>query len=189
MRDVVYYVATSLDGFIARPDGDFSDFPWEDEFGAYLLEHFPETFPAHLRTDDAPNRRFDTVLMGRATYEVGQRAGVTSPYPTLKQYLFSRTLDRSPDEAVTLVESDALEHVRELKRADGKAIWLCGGSVLAGALYAAGLIDQLVLKVNPIVLGTGIPLLGQAVSADRLELRGVKRFESGHMIADYRVGA
>jgi dihydrofolate reductase len=107
----------------------------------------------------------------------------------VKQYLFSRTLDCSPDKAVTLVQSDALEHVRELKRADGEAIWLCGGSVLAGALYAAGLIDQLILKVNPIVLGTGIPLLGQAVSADRLELRDIKRFDSGHLIADYWVGA
>lgn len=188
MRDLVYYVATSLDGFIARPDGDFGEFPWDEEFGAYLLDHFPETFPAHLRPDRAPNRRFDTVLMGRATYEVGLRAGITSPYPTLRQYVFSSTMGRSPDTAVTLVADDALERVRHLKGADGKSIWLCGGSALAGALHAAGLIDELVVKINPIVLGEGIPLFGQAVPADRMALRGVERFASGHVILSYRIG-
>ena len=47
MRRVTYYVAASVDGFIAHPDGSFGGFPWDDEFGAALLELFPETFPAH----------------------------------------------------------------------------------------------------------------------------------------------
>ena len=42
MRDLVYYIATTLDGFIAREDGSFADFPWDDEFGADLLSAFPE---------------------------------------------------------------------------------------------------------------------------------------------------
>lgn len=187
MRDVVYYVATTLDGFIARPDGSFNEFLWDEEFGAHLLECFPETFPAHLRQDREPNRRFDTVLMGRATYEVGLREGVTSPYPSLDQYLFSRTLEQSPDESVTLVTADALDRVRALKTMHGRSIWLCGGSVLAGDLYAADLIDEVILKVNPIVFGTGTPLFGRRVEADRLALREVKRFQSGHLIISYRV--
>lgn len=187
MRDLVYYVATTLDGFIARPDGTFDEFPWDDTFGAHLLEHFPETFPAPFRPPGVPNRRFDAVLMGRATYEVGQREGLTSPYPTLDQYLFSRTLEDSPDDAVTLVTSDAAETVRQLKGAAGKAIWLCGGAALAGDLYAARLIDRIVLKVNPIVFGEGIPLLGRSVEAGRLVLETVDRFDSGHLILDYRV--
>ncbi len=185
MRDVVYYVATTLDGFIARNDGSFSEFPWDEEFGAYLLDRFPETFPAHIREDREPNRRFDTILMGRATYEVGQREGITSPYPTLDQYLFSRTLERSPDDSVTLVKDDALERVRELKAGEGKSIWLCGGSTLAGSLYAAGLIDEVILKVNPIVFGAGKRLFGRTVDATPLELREVERFESGHLILNY----
>lgn len=187
MRDVVYYVATTLDGFIARPDGSFHEFPWDDEFGVYLFEHFPETIPAHLRHDDGPNRRFDTVLMGRATYEVGLREGITSPYPTLDQYVFSRTLGKSPDDAVTLVSTDAVDRVKALKAEDGTSIWLCGGSVLAGELFAAGLVDELLLKMNPIVFGTGIPLFGREVEADRLTLQDVKQFTSGHLIARYRV--
>jgi dihydrofolate reductase len=186
MRDVVYYVATTVDGFIARTDGSFGEFVWDEAFGSYLLESFPETFPAHLRQGDEPNRRFDTVLMGRATYEIGLREGVTSPYPTMDQYLFSRTLERSPD-AVTLVKSGAVDRVRELKGMEGKSIWLCGGSELAGALYAAGLIDELILKVSPVVFGEGKPLFGRAVDASRLVLGEVKSFESGHLLANYTV--
>ena len=185
MRDVVYYVATTLDGFIAREDGSFGEFPWDDQFGAYLLDHFPETFPSHLREEQGPNRRFDTVLMGRATYEVGQREGVTSPYPTLDQYVFSRTMDQTPDDAVTLVKTGAVERVRELRAGKGKSIWLCGGSMLAGSLYAADLIDEIILKINPIVFGEGKPLFGQVVGANRLALAEVRRFESGHVILNY----
>jgi dihydrofolate reductase len=189
MRDLVYYVATTLDGFIARPDGSFGEFPWDDTFGAHLMEHFPETFPAPYRPPGVANQRFDAVLMGRATYEVGQREGLASPYPTLDQYLFSRTLEESPDEAVTLVTSDAVERVRELKAEDGKAIWLCGGALLAGDLYAAGLIDEIIVKVNPIVFGEGIPLFARSVEAGRLVLRETHRFDSGHLIVEYRVAA
>lgn len=187
MRDIVYYVATTLDGFIARDDGSFSELPCDEGFRSHLLEHFPETFPTHLRQGEAPNRRFDTVLMGRATYEVGQREGVTSPYSTLNQYLFSRTLERSPDDSVTLVKADALDRVRELKGMEGQSIWLCGGSVLAGDLYAPGLVDELILKVNPVVFGEGKPLFGRAVDASRLMLRHMERFESGHLIVNYAV--
>ena len=90
MRSVTYYVAASLDGFIAHPAGSFAGFPWDDEFGAALLEQFPETFPAHLKTEAmaaADNRVFDTVLMGRKTYEVGSKAG----------FAHGDRLDRSPD--------------------------------------------------------------------------------------------
>ena len=187
MRDLVYYVAVTLDGFIAREDGSFSEFPWDDAIGTHLLENFPETFPAHLRKDDRPNQLFDTVLMGRATYEVGQRDGINSPYPTLDQYVFSRTLTRSPDESITLVSTESLERVRALKQADGLSIWLCGGSALAGDLYAAGLIDRLILKVNPILFGHGKSLFGQEVEAHALELQDSMRFNSGHLIQTYRV--
>lgn len=186
MRDLVYYVATTLDGFIARPDGSFHEFPWGDAFGAHLMEHYPETFPAQFRQDDAPNQRFDTVLMGRATYDVGLREGIASPYPTLRQYVFSATLDESPSDEVTLVSSDAVERVRALRMEEGKDIWLCGGAKLAGALHAAGLIDAFILKVNPIVFGRGIPLLAGDAEADNLSLEAVERFDSGHVILSYR---
>lgn len=190
MREVTYYVAATLDGFIAREDGGISDFLWDDEYGAYLLEQFPETFPVHIRGDGftkEQNRYFDSVLMGRKTYELGLNEGVTSPYPTLEQYVFSRTLGSSPDSSVELVASDPIETVRAMKSDPGRGIWLCGGGELAGLLLSAKLIDKIILKLNPVVFGTGIPLFRGEATRSRLALEAQKVFESGHLIVRYQV--
>jgi dihydrofolate reductase len=140
VRSVVYYVAATVDGYIARPDGSFDDFPMDEEYLGALLAEYPETFPGHVRPAGATredNRHFDAVLMGRTTYEVGLRVGVSSPYPTLDQYLFSTTMTASPDPAVTLVRDSVVDAVSHLKRGPGKSIWLCGGAQLAATLFAA----------------------------------------------------
>lgn len=188
-RKLVYYVAITLDGFIAREDGSLEDFPWDDDYLADLLARFPETFPGHLRSDDAPNRRFDTVLMGRTTYDVGRRQGITSPYPTLAQYVVSRTLGESPDPAVTLVADDVVETVRRLKDEPGMDVWLCGGSELAATLHGAGLVDELILKLNPVLFGAGIRLLARPVPARTLTLTDRHAYASGHVLLTYAVNA
>lgn len=188
MRELVYYVAVTLDGFIAHPDGSFDKFPWDADYGADLAEEFPETLPAHLRSTEhrsLENRWFDAVLMGRNTYEVGLKEGIASPYPTLRQYVFSRSYNESPDPQVTIVSSDAVEVVRTLKQEDGKAIWLCGGSALATTLLTAGLIDRLILKLNPVLFGSGIPLFAPVVTQVLTELTDHKRYPSGHMVLHY----
>jgi dihydrofolate reductase len=190
MRDVVYYVASSLDGFIAHEDGSFGGFPWDERYGADLFATFPETFPAHARPDrEAPtdNQWFDAVLMGRKTYEVGLTEGITSPYPTLRQYVFSRTMERSPDENVVLVSEDPGDAVRALTREPGKAIWLCGGAELAATLFTAGLVDRLIVKLNPVVFGSGIPLFRGRVEQAPLELTDSKVYPSGHAVLHYVV--
>jgi dihydrofolate reductase len=88
MRKLVYYVACTVDGFIARTDGSFDGFQTEGEHLADLFASFPETVPAHLREAlgvHGPNRHFETVLMGRATYDVGAKLGFTNPYPHLQR--------------------------------------------------------------------------------------------------------
>lgn len=153
MRKLVYYVACSVDRFIARTDGSFDFYLTEGQHLADLVESFPETVPGHLRAIigvTAENQQFDTVLMGRATYEVGLKEGVTSPYPHLNQFLFSRTLNQSPHPNVQLVTGSAVATVRQLKQTPGKDIWLCGGGELATSLFPE--IDELILKVNPIPL-------------------------------------
>lgn len=189
MRDLVYYIATTLDGFIAREDGSFDDFPWTQEYLAELMTLYPETFPAPFRggqVDRADNRRFDAVLMGRRTYEVGSEQGLTNPYPTLDQYLFSRSLEKSPDPAVHLVRENAVEKVQALKQEEGKAIWLCGGGHLATDLMEAGLVDEVALKINPILFGAGIPLLTRPLATFAFERAEHRAFDSGHLLVRYR---
>jgi dihydrofolate reductase len=123
MRRLVYYVACTMDFFIAREDGSFDWCLSEGEHFADLLELFPETFPAHLRDMlgvRADNRRFDAVLIGCKTYEVGLQVGITNPYPHLRQYLFSNGMTESPDGEVQLVSGDAVAMVKQLKREVGK---------------------------------------------------------------------
>ena len=114
MRKLIYYVAVTLDGFIAEEDGSADAFPFSDAYAAELSALFPETFPGPFRTDGgtrADNKWFDAVLMGRKTYEVGLEVGIANPYPTLDQYVFSRSMKESPDPQVQLVTDKAIEAV------------------------------------------------------------------------------
>lgn len=190
MRMLKYLVAVTTDGFIAHPDGSFDGFVLEGDHMAAINNRFPETIPTHWQQAlgiQAENKVFDTVLMGRKTYEVGVQEGITNPYGTLAQYVFSRSLTASPDPAVTLVREDVTGTVRRLKQAPGKAIWLCGGAELAGQLLAAGLIDALVLKVHPVLFGVGIPLFGNFGGRANLALSQNQHFASGVMLNEYRI--
>ena len=187
MRKLTYYVACTADGFIAREDGSFDFFPAGDHL-TYIAEEYPETIPAHAREAlgaKGANRHFDAVLMGRGTYEVGTSAGFTNPYPHMRQYVVSSTMGESLNESVELVPSDPVGLVRRLKREPGLGVWLCGGAKLAGTLYDE--IDEVVLKVNPVLLGTGMPLFAAARGVTRLDLVDRKAFESGVAIHRYRV--
>ena len=188
MRKLTYFVACSLDGFIARRDGSFDFALPEGEHLRDLVRRFPETMPGHLRGPlgvTSPNQYFDAVLMGRATYEVGLRLGVTSPYPHLEQYVFSRTMAQSPDPQVQLVREDPIATVRRLKGGTGRDLWLCGGGQLAAALFTE--IDELILKINPAVLGAGIPLFAAAVPGAVLELVDSQAYVSGFVLVRYRL--
>lgn len=163
MRKLVYYVATTLDGFIGGPGGGDPSgeeyFPVTADLVQFIVENYPETLPAPARRAlnvDGPARVFDTVVEGRASYEIGLAAGITNAYPHLRHVVFSRTMTVSPDAGVEVVASDPADFVRELKSAPGKDIWLIGGGKLAGSLLPE--IDRLVLKQNPSVIGSGVPL-------------------------------
>ncbi|MFD5158139.1 dihydrofolate reductase family protein [Streptomyces hawaiiensis] len=166
MRKLVYYIAVTLDGRIAGPGGEYDFFPAGDEqqsaaYSARVNTLYPETVPTAHRAaaglTDAPNRQFDTVVMGSGTYRDALGQGITSPYAHLRQYVVSSTLDADAAPAVTVVPGDSLALVRELKREKdtGSHVWLCGGGKLAGALLPE--IDELVVKHYPVVAGAGIP--------------------------------
>ena len=172
MRKLKYHVATTADGFIARQDGSFDCFPLEGDHVSDYLESL---------------RSYDTVLMGRRTYEVGLNLGVTDPYPHMKSFVFSRTMNESPDERVAVIAVNAVAVVRKLKGEEGGDIYLCGGATLATELFTEGLIDEVILKVNPVLLGSGIPLLHGLGKHVDLELMGSKAYESGVVLLSYRV--
>lgn len=154
MRKLVYYVGVSIDGYIAGPGGEFDFYPESPAYSAWMTGEFPDTIPTHMRTGDAPNARFDTVLMGRGSYEPAFKYGITSPFAHLRQYVVSSTLGPVDDPAVTVVKDDPLSLVRELKQQDGMDIWLCGGGKLAGTLLPE--IDEMVVKSYPVVAGAGV---------------------------------
>ncbi len=173
MRPVKYHVASTLDGFIAHPDSSIHGFVNEGEHATDYVA--------------ALHQAYDTVLMGRRTYEFGFQFDVTNPYPWLKQYVLSRTMESSPDANVTLIATDALDFVRGLKRAPGKAIYLCGGAELASALFGAQLIDEVVVKLNPVVFGAGIPLFADSIQQTALELTESKVYSNSVVLLHYRV--
>ncbi|MFD5553832.1 dihydrofolate reductase family protein [Streptomyces sp. NPDC127068] len=172
MRKLVYYVATTLDGYIAGPDGADPTgpngfWPVPEDYLQHLATEYPETLPGPARqalSVTAEGTHFDTVLEGRRTYEIGLAAGLTNAYPHLRHLVFSRTMTESPDPAVELVADDPVETVRKLKQEPGKDIWLLGGGELAGSLY--GEIDALILKVGPLTIGDGIPLFSRKAAFD-----------------------
>lgn len=191
MRKLVYLVAASIDGFVAAPDRSDpsgSVFELEGDHAAPLMEDYPEMVPAHVRPligmGDVPNRHFDTVLEGRVSYMMGLDAGVTNAYPHLRHYLYSRTLTESADPGVELIGTDPVEHVRRLKAEDGdRDIWLCGGGALAGTLREE--IDEIHLKLNPVVLGSGAPVVDAAFAVDRYTVAETRPFGSGVILIRY----
>jgi dihydrofolate reductase len=173
MRKLKYYVASTVDGFIGHEDGSINGFLEQGDHVSDYLES--------LKT------QFDVVLMGRKTYEFGFQFGVTNPYPWMKQYVFSRSMKESPDPNVTLVSENVVGLVRELKRESGKGIYLCGGAELATILFEEKLIDEVTLKLNPVLFGSGISLLSRNASPIDLELTDSKVYENGVLLLHYRV--
>jgi dihydrofolate reductase len=191
MPKLVYFIASTFDGFIADPAGADPSGPdgfflIERDYLDHLVEEYPETIPGHMRQVlgiRAENKHFDAVVMGRRTYEIGVEVGITNPYPHLRQYVVSQTMAERPDPAVEVIGTDPVAAVRELKRADGRDIWLCGGGKLAGVLRLE--IDEVVVKLHPVAVGSGVPLFDAAFQPIRFQLAGSHTCPSGVLFLTY----
>jgi dihydrofolate reductase len=153
VRRVRYSVAMSLDGFIAGPAGEID---WividpDIDFGAVFGD-------------------FDTVLLGRKTYEAMRRqAG--GGMPGMQAYVFSRTLEQHECQGV-IVSASPETVIPALKAAPGKDLWLFGGGSLFRSLLELNLVDTVEVAIIPVLLGAGLPLLQP--SARRAKLRLTK---------------
>lgn len=190
LRKLTYFIACSIDGFIGDPSGDATSMYTfvDEEFLEFLKAEHPETVSTPARRalgfDDLPNRRFDTVIQGRSSYDLALKEGLTSPYAHMREYVASRTLTESPDPQVEIVSDDVVGKVRDLKAEDGEfGIYLCGGAQLAGALLDE--IDELVIKTYPIVYGTGMPMFGSDFAVTEFTLGETRTFGNGAVVRTY----
>ncbi len=171
MRKVIFGGGNSLDNFIAREDHAVDWLLWNDEVASISAENW---------------QRYDTVVMGRKTYEAALRFGTTA-YPGVKNYVFSRTMEKSPDESVEIISTDAAEFIRGLKDQDGKDICVMGGGELARALFEADLIDEVGCNIHPVLLGSGVPLFYEQKQQINLELLDCRVLKTGCVYVLYRV--
>ena len=182
MRKVTLGLANSLDNYIARKDGGFDWLHWSKEV-AEISARFMKTV--------------DALLIGRKTYDVMLASGQTS-YPGAQNYVFTRSKKKAaalkkklatkkPNQNVKIISEDAARFVRRLKREKGKGIVVFGGGELAKSLFEAGLIDEIVLNIHPVLLGSGIPLFHEMNQQINLELLDCRVLEGGYLAVTYRV--
>jgi dihydrofolate reductase len=190
VRKLTYFIACSIDGFIGDPSGDAAAMYQfvDEEFLAYLKSQYPETVSTagrrQLGFHGVENQKFDTVIQGRASYQLALDVDITSPYAQLRELVASRTMKDSPDPNVELVADDLVGRVRELKAEESElGIWLCGGSQLAGELLDE--IDELVIKTYPLVYGSGMPMFGSDSAATVFALESVRTFDNGVLVRTY----
>ena len=171
MRRLRYQVATSLDGYIAGPHGEFDWIVMDPDidFGALFAQ-------------------FDTVVMGGKTFLATLQQGGDGSMPGLDVVVFSRTLRRDDHPAVRIVNTDPGEEVRQLKARQGKDIWLFGGGELFGTLLDAGQVDTVEPAIVPVLLGGGIPMLPPRDARAQLTLTSHRLYpKSGIVLLEYSV--
>jgi dihydrofolate reductase len=173
MSEVVYYVATSLDGYIATPDGGVE---WLEPF-----ESGPEDYGYSAFYDSV-----DAVLLGSRTYEQSLSFGEWA-YPGKPCWVFSGRLDSPAPQGVTVTGRSPFEVVAELsERGIGRA-WLVGGGSLAASFRDAGLITELIVSIMPVILGGGVPLFWAAGPQTRLHLMDSTVYDDGVIQLVYRL--
>lgn len=172
MARTALYIATSLDGYIARTDGGID---WLS-----IVERAGEDYGYAAFYESV-----DAVVMGSKTYELCLSFSAW-PYPGKKAFVFTQRNLTSDREDVVFVSPDVRKAQTEFKTQGLEKIWLVGGGALTGSFLQQGLIDEFIISVIPIILGDGIPLFPALSSETQLELVGSASYPSGLVQMHYR---
>ncbi len=174
-RKIIVYIATSADGYIARPDGDFS---WLND-PRYNNKYGYDEFISSI----------DTVLWGRQTYEIGLKFGGKNlgMGPKIKNYVFSRTLPDKSIDNIEFVKEPVKQFATRLRAEPGRDIWMMGGASVIASFLDAGEIDEFSIHVIPFFIGEGIPLVQPRHRSIPLKLLSTKGFEDGVVHLHYSV--
>jgi dihydrofolate reductase len=169
LRKIKLFIASSLDGYISREDGDIGWLFTDADYG-YLKFY----------------NSIDTVLMGRRTYDKALEFN-KYPFKNKKSYIFSKNrLAKTKDRDVEFI-SDIIEFVKHILKMKGKDIWLVGGSDIISIFLNANLIDEVILSIHPIILGKGIPLFKNIHRQLDLKLINSGSYTSGLIQSHYEV--
>ena len=176
MRKTILFIAMSLDGYIAGKDGNVDwlqgQNPGEDDMAGY--HEFV--------------REIDTVIMGWNTYH--QIVTELSPekwiYDEFMTYVCTHRSEL-PKKNIQFVDRDVCDLIRELKKQEGKAIWICGGAAVIQPLVRADLIDRFHISIIPAVMGDGIRLFEAMDKQIRLKLTDSRSYNGiTDVIYEYR---
>ena len=139
MRKIILFIASSLDGYIAKKDGGVD----------WLPENSPSGYEKFYKS-------IDTIIMGKTTYDQILTFG-EYPYGDKKSYVFTRSNDQNKDENTQFV-NNVEKLVKDILSNPGMDIWLVGGSQIISTFMNLGFVDEIILSIIPVVLGNGIPL-------------------------------
>ena len=178
-RKIIVYIATSADGYIARPDGDVEWLNRRPDTVDYGMTRFYSTI--------------DTILWGRKTYDwlidYHRKAGKTDGLfdTNVANYVFSRKPPRRPAPGTEFVTEPVRAFARRLRATPGKHIWMMGGGGLIASFLDAGEIDEFDIHVIPVFIGKGIPLAAPRHRDVPLHLRSSRKYPDGVVRLRYEV--
>jgi dihydrofolate reductase len=178
MSSLQYYVGASLDGYIATPDDDL----------AWLLQF--DGFEGGKESYDSFMEGVGCIVMGGETYRwLLEHEPGNWPYPTTPCWIFTHHEGTVPKDAdITFARGDVRTVVTDLKAdAEGKNVWVVGGGNLAAQFADAGLLDELIVSVIPLILGDGKPVLPLRKATPPLELVSSEVLGRGVVELRYRL--
>ena len=172
-RKIIFRGATSVDGFIARPDGSVDWLDRPSPKGNYGLNEF--------------YRSIDTCIMGRKTYDLAVSFGMPQGYSGKKNYVFSRTINKAASPKVIITSEDVASFAQRLRGEKGKHIWLVGGAEIVAAFLDSGQLDEFIIDFMPTMIGEGIPLVAPRHRNLPLKLLATRNYPDGVVKLHYQV--